>query len=62
MNQNPENTIYGSYGEFDNFGTDDWTDEDWRQYDEQIAREIAEWEADEADAAIFADYDEDPPF
>lgn len=60
---NPENTLYGSYGEFDPSDTANWTDEDWQQYDRHVAQEIAEWEAQtSAEWEIFADYDDEPPF
>ena len=39
-----DNTIYGGYGEFDPFGTLDWTDEDWAEYDAQVEAEIEAWE------------------
>ena len=42
---NPENVPFGSYGEFDSFGTAEWTDEDWAAYDAHVAAEIDEWDA-----------------
>ena len=42
---NPENTVCGAYGEFETFGTADWSDEDWRAYDAHVAAEMDEWDA-----------------
>lgn len=60
---NPENTIYGSHGEFYSEHMADWTDEDWQAYDRHVGQDIAEWEAQTAaEWEIFADYDDEPPF
>lgn len=65
-----ENTPYGSYGEFDHYGTLDWTEADWADYDAQVAAEMAAADAHEdemlrAQAEYEADaymsyYDDDP--
>lgn len=56
-----ENTPAAGYGEFDPFGIDDWTDEDWAAYDEQVAAEIEAFDA--AEAEFFWDLDAgEPPF
>jgi hypothetical protein len=36
-----DNTPFGTYGEFDPWLTSEWTDEDWQQYDADIAAELA---------------------
>jgi hypothetical protein len=56
-----ENTVYGGMGEF-LANTEDWTEQDWRDYDDQMAREIAEFEESEQNWDIFASYDDEPPF
>lgn len=57
---NPENTVYGSYGELDATGTADWTDADWAEYDRYVAEEMAQWDEDHADD--YLDFDPEPPF
>lgn len=59
---NPENTVYGSCGEFYAEGMADWTDAEWRAYDDYCAAEIAAWDESQAEWEIFADYDDEPPF
>jgi len=58
-----ENTIYGSYGEFDPQDTSKWTDEDWAAYDRHVGQDIADWEAQTAaDFEVMMDMDDTPPF
>jgi hypothetical protein len=60
---NPENIVYGSFGEFDPYGTADWTDEDWAEYDAAVGQEIADWEAECGPFDEFmADDSIEPPF
>lgn len=59
---NPENTVYGSYGEFYAEGMADWTEQDWRDYDAFLAAEFADFEESQAEWEIFAAYDDEPPF
>jgi hypothetical protein len=62
MNVEANNTIYGSYGEFDPSEVGGWTDEDWAQYDAYVAEEIAY--ADARTQEDFENYlpDDEPPF
>lgn len=60
-----ENTPFGTFGEFEGYDqTADWTDEDWQQYDAEVAQDIADFEAqtwhdfDE----FYADDSIEPPF
>jgi hypothetical protein len=61
MSNEHENTIYGSYGEFDPYGTDEWTDEDWAEYDAQVAEDMALHD-EMMDAYWPEPWDFDPPF
>ena len=66
-----DESAFGSYGEFGSYDvTADWTDEDWAAYDQQIAEDMAEFDAsrqDEydlwAEAQEFVpEYNPEPPF
>lgn len=58
-----ENTIYGSYGEFQPV---EMTDAEWAAYDAHIASEMEQWDADQAAEyeayAAFDDFYGEPPF
>lgn len=55
---------FGSYGYFEGHDvTADWTDEDWQQYDREVAQDIADFEAQtEPYDEFFADDSIEPPF
>jgi len=58
----PDNTIYGSYGEFTD-GLENMTDEDWAIYDAQVAEDMARYDAENAwDTDLYVDLDTEPPF
>lgn len=57
-----ENTPYAGHGEFDSFDvTADWTDADWAEYDEYVAREMEEFDAHTQDMGWDLP-DMEPPF
>ena len=58
-----ENTPTAAFGEFDTYGTEGWTDEDWAQYDARVAAEIAEWEEQQdAEYGVWDFEGSEPPF
>lgn len=61
MNANEhENTIYFGYGEAEPFGYPT-TDEDWAEYDREVAEEMARYDATHDDG--WPEWDEgEPPF
>ncbi len=52
-----DNTVYGSYGEFQPI---EMTDEEWHAYDLAVAEEIDKWADSLTDDYI--DLDPEPPF
>lgn len=53
-----ENTVYGSYGEFEPIPFEDDNATAWAEHDTQVASEVAAWEAEAM--ADFYDYEPSP--
>lgn len=61
-NGTEDTSIYGGMGEFVS-QTENWTDEEWAEYDAQVAQEIAEWESQTSTDWLTDDsLDIEPPF
>ena len=63
MSNEHENTIYGSYGEFESYGLPS-TDEEWAEYDRQVAEDMAAFDAmaEAGEIPFFPGEDFEPPF